>query len=144
MGDYGLVARFSTTTNQQLNFLDLSGATPTLVGSVVNLSISATTKLGLAIAKVSPWTYVMEGGEDATGDAIIKMTPYGGRVGIAESAIANAATGAITFRFQKAVLSGLTSASLYYVDDNGQPTLQASLTAPQLGIAMNTTEILLS
>lgn len=48
-------------------------------------------------------------GTVANSDSIIKMTPVSTRIGVMEATAASGATAAVTLRFQKAVLSGLTA-----------------------------------
>lgn len=134
-------------TSYNVYLLNISGATPTEISSQT-LSHSNTASLynSVCIVKIKPWVYLtISGGSNADGDYLIKFTPQGTHVGIAESAIAQAASGNILQRYASQTLSGitLTAGSTYYVDDSAQPTTSASLTAPTLGIAISTTKILL-
>jgi hypothetical protein len=141
-----LVNKFSSNVQIQLYLLDISGTAPTSLSSQ-NISCSTTSGLNnaTAVVKVSPWTYVVTSGGSANdGDAIVKLTPPTTRIGIAESAISDTASGVILMRYAtESNHSGLTSGSLYYVDDTAQPTTSSSLTSPTLGAAISATKMLL-
>lgn len=142
---YALVADYGSNTSQTLYILDLTGSTPTSASSQ-NIDILNTSNLYMSapIVKVAPWTYMI--GAVSQNGNIVKLTvPSSARIGIASASISNAATGTIYYRYQARTLSGitLTPGSVYYVDDNGQPTVNSSLTAPTLGIAINTTKLLI-
>lgn len=93
-----------------------------------------------AICKIKPWTYIWS---QNISNTVIKLTPQTLRIGTAPSAIASAATGSVSMRYQTATLTGLTVGTMY-IDDDAQPTIDTSLTAPTLGTALTTTTILLS
>ena len=142
---YALVGDFASNTSVTTKLLDLTGATPTSLSSQ-NITVGDTSGIhnSVSFAKVSPWTYMS--GHGGNIGSLIKLTvPSSARIGIASAAISNAATGSILYRYHAQTLSGitLTAGSVYYVDDNGQPTVNSSLTAPTLGIAVNTTKILM-
>lgn len=81
----------------------------------------------------------------ANSDFIIKLNPVSSaRVGVAEGTIADGATGAIAKRFNNATLTALTVGSKYYADDNGNITINSSLTAPEVGYADSTTNLILT
>lgn len=145
---YALISYYTTSTSYELRFLNISGSAPTSI-STQTLAVGTTSgiRLGLSIVKVSPWTYFVIANEaSAAHSYIVKLTvPSTLRVGLAESAITSAATGSILSRYNTQTLSGitLTPASFYYTDDNGQPTVNSSLTAPLIGISINTTDMLI-
>lgn len=127
------------STNPTATLLDISGATPTLIQSTALTGGASSAKSG--ICKVKPWTYIWSQDND---NVVIKLTPPTTlRIGVAPSAIASAATGSVSMRYQTATLTGLTVGTMY-IDDDSQPTANASLTAPVLGTALTTTTILLS
>lgn len=143
--NYALVMAIDTNTNNKLYFLNISSTTPTTVSTQNLAQSSESTFLTTGIVKVSPWTYMCTG-VNGDGDYIVKMTVVSSaRIGMAESAISDAASGNILIRYKTQTLSGitLTAGSLYYIDDTGQPTVNSSLTAPTLGVAISTTKILL-
>ena len=92
-----------------------------------------------SLVKAKPWTYLWTQDND---NFVIKLTPQTTRIGTAPSAIVSAATGNVSMRYQTATLTGLT-AGIMYIDDDAQPTINTSLTAPTLGTALTTTTILL-
>jgi len=142
---YALVLAADTSTNNKLYFLNISSTTPTTISTQNLAQTTDTTFVTTGIVKVSPWTYMCTG-VSGDGDYIVKMTVVSSaRIGIASSAISDTASGSILARYQKQTLSGitLTPGSLYYTDDNGQPTVNSSLTSPTIGIAISTTNILL-
>ena len=124
-------------TNPTVSLIDISGATPTLIQSTAMTGGSATWMSSLVKAK--PWTYLWTQDND---NFVIKLTPQTTRIGTAPSAIVSAATGNVSMRYQTATLTGLT-AGIMYIDDDAQPTINTSLTAPTLGTALTTTTILL-
>lgn len=142
---FALVASVEGDTSYKVWFINISSTTPTSVSSyAVGHTTTSYLYHGCAVVKVAPWTYVIEGGgSNADGDYIFKLTPESSNfIGVAESAIADTATGAILKRFLKhTIWSGLTAGSKYYVDDNGQETIKPSLTAPVLGIATSATDM---
>lgn len=144
-GTFALVASVEGDTSYKLWFINISSTTPTVVQSyAVGHSTTSSLYYGCAVIKVAPWTYVIEGGgSNADGDYILKLTPESSNfIGVAESAIADTAVGAVLKRFLKhTIWSGLTAGSKYYVDDNGQETIKPSLTAPVLGIATSATDM---
>jgi hypothetical protein len=143
---YAMVVVYASNTQFTNYFLDISGSTPTSISSQ-NLSCSdlSSIHVSASIVKVSPWIYMVIGGGQSNADYIVKLTISSSNVvGIALSAIANAATGQISHRFKTHTLTGLTltPGSKYYVDDTGQPTTGSSSVSPALGIAVNTTDLL--
>jgi hypothetical protein len=125
-------------TNATVSLLDITGATPTLIQSTAQVGGNASYVSSLVKAK--PWTYIWSQDNDNT---VLKLTPQTNRVGTAPSAITSAATGNVSMRYQTATLTGLTVGTMY-IDDDAQPTINSSLTAPTLGLALTTTTILLS
>lgn len=141
---YAIVGYLYTTTEMRYLFVDISWTNPTAVWTHTPVTISDVSwQEALSVVKVSPWTYHIQAGSASNSDYILKLTPSSWRIGLAESAISNAALGAITLRFQLAVLSWLTAWSTYYVDDNAKPTPNSSLTAPVLGTAISSTSLLM-
>ncbi len=140
---YAIVAD-QKAASYTLFLLDITWTAPVSLSSQDLSVTSHSTDIGYSIVKISPWTYVAESGGSAIfdGDYIVKLTPQSNRIGIAESAISDTASGLIKLRYQLATLSGLTAGSTYYVDDTAQPTTKTSMTAPTLGIAISTTSIL--
>jgi hypothetical protein len=141
-----LVAQGNTGSGV-LHFLNISSTTPTSISTQTLSSGNSSNYMGYNITKISPWTYITNnGGSVVDGDFIVKLTPVStARLGVAESAIVDTASGNILFRYLTQTLTGitLTAGSIYYTDDTGQPTVNSSLTAPTLGIAISTTKILL-
>lgn len=141
---YLLFMNYQGSNQEVLNFLDVSGTTPTST-STQTLTCTTPSNYTSSIVKVSPWTYMVTGNVGDS-DYIVKLTPVSsGRIGMAQSGISDAASGTIMLRYKTQTLSGitLTPGSLYYVDDTGQPTVNSSSTSPTLGIAISTTKILL-
>lgn len=136
--------RINSNTTLQYAFLDISGATPTSL-ETNNWSTAAVTGYGCAVGKLKPWLYYLD--SEATGandDFIQPLSTTQVHIGMAPSAIANAASGAVNYRYLTSNnFTGLTAGSRYYVDDNGQPTTESSLTAPSLGVAISTTKMLM-
>lgn len=145
---YAMIGSCVGSTSFQVFFVNISGTTPTAIS---NQTVSHTTTSNLYhsawLVKVSPFTYVtVGGGSNADGDNLIKMTVgvSASRVGVADADIADAGTGDFSYRFQPVDgFTGLTAGSKYYVDDNAQPTLKSSLSAPEYGIAVSSTKMLL-
>lgn len=123
-----------------VKYLDVSGTTPTEISSQTLTATSAV--YSTFVVKAAPYVYVVDTSNPAF-DYIVKMTPVTNRIGVAQNSIANAATGNILYRFSAQTLSGitLTAGSVYYVDDNSQPTLSSSLSAPILGHSITSTKI---
>ena len=143
---YAMVGKVTTNTTYSVYFLDITGATPTSVSSEsFGMSSTAGIHNSVSIVKVSPWTYVAISAQGDS-DVLIKLTPSSTiKSGVANAAIANAATGTILHRYRTHTLSGitLTPASTYYVDDTGQPTTKSSLTSQIYGVALSTTDMLI-
>lgn len=125
------------STNPTVSLLDITGATPTLIQSTA--MVGGNTNYQSSLVRMKPWTYLWSQDNDNT---ILKLTPQTTRVGTAPSAIASAATGNVSMRYQTATLTGLTAGTMY-IDDDAQPTVNSSLSAPTLGTALTTTTILL-
>jgi hypothetical protein len=140
---FALVAGYTTNTSMSLYFIDISGTAPTAISNQ-SFAISLTSNLsqGVAVVKVAPWTYVIDA-YPSDADFLVKLIPASSaHVGVAEADIANAGVGAVLKRYQRHSLwSGLTAGAKYYVDDNSRETVNTSLTAPLLGIALNATDI---
>lgn len=136
--------RTDSNTTLRYAYLDISGATPTSLATD-SWSTTAVTGYGCAVGKLKPWLYYLD--SEATGandDFIQPLSTTQIHIGIAPVAIANAASGAVDYRYLTSNnLSGLTAGSRYYVDDNGQPTTESSLTSPSLGVAISTTKMLM-
>ncbi len=130
-----LISGHNTSANTSL--LDISWATPTLIQTTAMTGGGGSSSSGLC--KIKPWTYIWAQDDD---NMVLKLTPQTLRVGTAPSAIASAATGNVSMRYQTATLTGLTVGAMY-IDDDAQPTINTSLTAPTLGTALTTTTILL-
>lgn len=143
---FALVLKSTSDTQFTLYFLDVSGSTPTSTSSqTLSSSIMSGGSHSGSVVKVSPWTYHVSGPQSDS-DYIVKMTPSSSNfIGLASAAIADTATGDILHRYRTHTLTGitLTAASKYYIDDDAQPTVNSSLTAPALGIAVNTTDLLI-
>lgn len=144
---YALVADYTSATTYKLFLVDISGTAP-VQSSVQTLTMSGGgAYFGVNITRISPWTYIVNDGYGVgDSDFIVKLTPSSSAlIGVAKAAIASAAAGTILKRYSVATLSSitLTSGSIYYVNDDAQPTLNSSLTSPLLGIAINTTTLLL-
>lgn len=143
---YALVAKYSTNTNIILYLLQIDGALPVSLGTQ-NLTSGDTTGVynDVAIVKVLPWTYHITGSL-SNSDYIVKLTPVStAQIGVAASAISNAASGSVHYRYQSVNnFTGLTAGTIYYIDDTGQPTAVYSLTAPRLGVGINTTKMFLN
>lgn len=124
-------------------YLNTSATAPTQIASVTITTGSPV--VSASVVKVAPYTYAISAGQ-VTLPYIAKLTPQTARIGIAQNNIASAASGVVMQRFIRQTLAGgsLTAASIYYIDDTGQPTTDSSLTAPQLGISTSTTKILLT
>lgn len=144
---YLLVSDYSSSTSYTINFLDITGTTPVSIStqSCGQGTISGViTNIGMV--KISPWTYTVSGSGSSDADYIFKLTPASSaRLGLAESDIADTASGYILNRYIPQTVSNitLTPGSFYYTDDTGQPTLNSSLTAPTIGVAISTNKILL-
>lgn len=141
---YMLVADKASATSMVLFMLDVSGTAPTSV-TTQTVSPNSVTTDTCSVVKVAPWTYYLCNGGTTAGRYIVKLTPSSSNhIGICTSAIADAATGTVSHRYKTHTLTGitLTAAVKYYVDETGQPTSSYSLTAPVLGIAINTTDLL--
>lgn len=142
---YALVFARDTTTDNTLYFLDISGTLPSSISTQSLATSPETSQYATCVVKVSPWTYMVTGAL-VDSDYIVKLTaPSSARIGVAQSSISDTASGVIMLRYKTQTLSGitLTPGSFYYTDDTGQPTINSSLTAPTLGIAISTTKILL-
>lgn len=125
------------STSAITSLLDITGATPTLIQSTAMTGGGGNCMS--AICKIKPWTYIWSQNNSTM---VLKLTPNTLRVGTAPSAIVSAATGNVSMRYQTATLTGLTVGTMY-IDDDAQPTVNTSLTAPTLGTALTTTTILL-
>jgi hypothetical protein len=140
-----LVADYSSTTNMVLFLLDISGSTPTTITSQ-NITSGDTSGIHaeIGLVKIKPWTYIINGSTVANADYIVPLSVSSTlRIGIAAEAISNGNTGNILYRYQAQTLSGLTAASIYYIDETGQPTTNSSLSSPALGISISTTRMFL-
>ena len=144
---YALVGSVDNASGYSLYFVNISGTTPTAISNQALAHSTSSFQLqSVAIVKVAPWTFlVVGGGNNTDGDFIVKMTPSSTNfIGLAQSAISDTASGVILTRYLMQALTGitLTAGSVYYVDDSGQPTTKSSLSAPRLGIGINTTTLL--
>lgn len=142
--DYLLFYHKTASTTLTIRFLNVSGTTPTEISSSWVSVWTISQNLWYSIAKVSPWTYIVCGSWADT-DFIVKLTPISSaRVWVAESTIADGATGAIAKRFNNATLSSLIAWSKYYADDDWQVTANSSLTAPEVWYADSPTNLILT
>lgn len=142
--DYLLFYHKTASTTLTIRFLNVSGTTPTEISSSWVSVWTISQNFWYSIAKVSPWTYIVCGSWADT-DFIVKLTPISSaRVWVAESTIADGATGAIAKRFNNATLSSLIAWSKYYADDDWQVTANSSLTAPEVWYADSTTNLILT
>ena len=95
-----MIATLRSTTEARVNLLDISGSTPT------SLQTSTHGKSwgfeAPALAKVSPWTYVVAMGSSSIDDYILRLTPMTSRIGMTEFNVSSSALEDITLRFQLA------------------------------------------
>lgn len=144
---YALVNCIGNASGSTLYLLDISGTAPTSVANQgLGSSAHSSIYVGSVVIKISPWTYMVDFASISDSDYIVKLIPPTvGRIGLAAAAILDTAIGSILYRFLMQTLTGitLTPGSNYYVDDNAQPTVNTSLTAPTLGVAVTASKILL-
>lgn len=139
------IATTRSATEARLNLLDISGTTPTSSLGTSTHAITSTSYLSCALVKLLPWTVVAQFGDDAANDYIFRLTTTDtARIGMAEYNTANWVVEDVALRFQMAILSGLTAATTYYIDDSGRLTSTYSTVAPVAGIADSTTTLLLT
>ena len=142
-----LVSSLSSATQVTQHLLDISGTTPT---SITSESYAISNSFGVndsvAISRVKPWLYVIDQTR-TEGRKIITLerTNESKLIGITNADIADEADGTVLYRYNEQQPTGivLTPGSLYYINDDGQPTLDSSLVAPILGVAISATKILL-
>lgn len=74
---YALVCGFQTNTTYKIYLIDISGTTPvSLSNQTITHSTTSNNYQGIAIVKVSPWTFVADGaGSQSDGDYLFKLTP---------------------------------------------------------------------
>lgn len=136
-----------TSTTKRTYMLDISGSTPTQIDNQSTSHSSTSQNLVTTICQVAPWIYIIAGSNQNDGDFLIALTPNSTvHVGMAEAAIADSASGDILMRFHVHTLTSFTVSpgSIYYVDDNGQPTTRSSSISPQLGMGISATDIILT
>ena len=103
-----IVSGFYGATELAVALLSISGTTITEIGSYTSITTGSTTLYNSNICKVKPYVYQVIGSDQSNDDYIFQLTPPSNYIGIAESAIAGAAIGIVTMRFQLAILAGLT------------------------------------
>ena len=128
-----------TTVKYHLLYVDGTTVTSTATESV---STTSATHKSTWVCKVKPFKYL-----GVTGVIYTYITLGSNSdlfIGVANAAIADAATGVVRNRFQTHItFTGLTAGSVYYIDDSGTITTESSSLSVQCGTAINTTTMLL-
>lgn len=131
----------SEDTSSSMILADLSGT----IISILSTSTAFATGAYNAIVKLRPYVYGYYGSNNKQ-ILVLSTVEQKTRVGVASADIASSATGSINLPYKVLTgFTGLTPATLYYIDDNGTYTTELSVVAAnkEYGVSLNTTSMLI-
>ena len=131
----------SEDTSATAIIADLSGTTISILSTSTAFAQGAYN----AIVKLRPYVYGYYGSTNKQ-IFVLSTVEQKTRLGVAGSAISSAASGVITTPYTLLTgFSGLTPATVYYIDDNGSYTTELSAVAAnkEYGVALNGTSMLI-